>query len=126
MKKFILSIILLFLVTFGFSQATIENGHVADNGSFVYEGKTNLLNDFIWVIDDSLVTCHVYEEDTIVEMLAWKIRETIEGDLANRYLVSNYSDKDFILDFKNGGKSVIILNEQTLSFSIMEGEGVYY
>jgi hypothetical protein len=126
MKKLILSIIIVFLALLAFSQATVETGHVDKHGSLFFDKKSSFKNDFLWIIDDTLITCHIYEVDTIVEMLAWKIREAIPGDLTDRYLVSNYSEKDFILDFKNEGKSVIILNEQTKSFSIMEGEGVYY
>jgi hypothetical protein len=127
MKKLLIAFIFLlpFLVD---AQASIENGHVGMDGNFVFESKSELDNDFNWLVslDSSTVNCYVMQDDEILDVLIWEIGEITSDTAVYRYTVTAHDGRGFILDFKKGGNSVIIFNRQTLQYSIMEGEGVSY
>lgn len=128
MKRFILSL-LVSLPLLVFSQVTIENGRIDEKGNFEFKDKVTLSSDFTWSITDDIksLVCEVYEDDTVqVDYLMWDIDDILSDTLVYRYVVHSKDGRKFIIDFLKGGSSVIILNDETLQYSVMEGEGVYY
>lgn len=128
MKKY-LSIILILISFIGYSQANIENGYVSEAGEFVFDYETEMAENFTWKLfkEDSTINCFIQSpSNTLLETLEWKVVDVDLTDAVIRFIVISKIGDEYYLDFLNGGKSVIIFNTQTLSYSIMKGDGVYY
>jgi hypothetical protein len=127
MKKYIL-LIALFIASIGNSQVVISNGEVSEGGEIQpITSSTSLPENFTWkILEDSTINCFVQNGEKLMDILVWRIHGVMDRGDVTTYFVKSDDGSEFYLDFLEEGKSVIIFDILDKSYSLMEGEGVYY
>lgn len=128
MKKYLL-ILFTFISLLAYSQASFENGFIDKEGQLQKTDISFITSSFEWMVSEDLTTvyCQVFERDSLVETLLWHIDKIYLNDTSYyTYDVSSQDGRKFLLEFKKDSNLVLILNQETLQYTAMLGEGVHY